>query len=105
MFSPARWLSISTLYLSCFRANVQHNKMNVTLKLPDDLCRDARHRAVDESKSLSAWIADLVARELENPSPVGPVSLLEALGDETLADVDLMIPDRRSHPVREPEFP
>lgn len=41
--------------------------MNVTLKLPDDLCKRARHRAVDESKSLSAWVADLVARELERP--------------------------------------
>jgi len=36
--------------------------MNVTLKLPDELCREARHRAVDESKSLSAWVTDLVAR-------------------------------------------
>ena len=79
--------------------------MNVTLRLPDELCRDARHRAVDESKSLSSWIADLVARELRNPSLAESVSLLDALGDEALADVDLMIPDRRSHPVREPEFP
>jgi hypothetical protein len=33
---------------------VQHETVNVTLNLPDDLCREARHRAVDEDKSLSA---------------------------------------------------
>ena len=30
--------------------------MNVTLKLPDDLVREARLRAVHDSKSLSAWM-------------------------------------------------
>ena len=39
--------------------------MNVTVKLPDELCKQARHRAVDENKSLSAWLADLVRRSLE----------------------------------------
>ena len=39
--------------------------MNVTVKLPDELCKQARHRAVDENKSLSAWLADLVKRSLE----------------------------------------
>ena len=39
--------------------------MNVTVKLPDELCRQAQHRAVDENKSLSAWLADLVRRSLE----------------------------------------
>jgi hypothetical protein len=41
--------------------------MNVTLKLPDELVREARHRAVNQSKSLSAWMADLVSRELHEP--------------------------------------
>ncbi len=78
--------------------------MNVTLKLPDDLCREARHRAVDESKSLSAWIADLVASHLRPAAPVHP-SLLQALGDETLAEGDLPLPDRRSQPQRPVAFP
>lgn len=43
--------------------------MNVTLKLPDELCRKARHSAVDNSKSLSAWVASLIERELHAPAP------------------------------------
>ena len=39
--------------------------MNVTLKIDDRLVELARHRAVDARKSLSAWLADLVKRELE----------------------------------------
>ena len=39
--------------------------MNVTLKIPDELCKEARHLAVDESKSLSAWVAELLAREVK----------------------------------------
>ena len=59
--------------------------MKITLELPDDLGREARDRAVGASKSLRDWITDLVAREV-SPSPL-PVSntLLEALGDESLA--------------------
>ena len=40
--------------------------MNVTVKLPDELCKQARHRAVDENKSLSAWLADLIRHSLEH---------------------------------------
>ena len=76
--------------------------MNVTLKLPDDLCREARHRAVDESKSLSAWIADLVATQLRPPVPE---TLLHALGDESLASEELDLPDRRSQIQRPVQFP
>lgn len=77
--------------------------MNVTLKLPDDLCREARHRAVDESKSLSAWIADLVVAKLR-PAPETQ-TLLQALGDESMADGDLPLPDRRTNSQRPLEFP
>jgi hypothetical protein len=38
--------------------------MNVTLKLPDDLVREARHLAIDEGTSLSAVVADLLSRKL-----------------------------------------
>ena len=77
--------------------------MNVTLKLPDDLCREARHRAVDESKSLSAWIASLVAREVNRPPK--PVSLLQSLGDESLVDGEMDHLDRRTDTGRPVEFP
>ena len=83
--------------LPCYTEN-----MNVTLKLPDDLCREARHRAVDESKSLSAWIADLVVAQLR---PSIPKTLLHALGDETLAEGVLDLPDRRLQKQRPVQFP
>jgi hypothetical protein len=77
--------------------------MNVTLKLPDDLCREARHRAVDESKSLSTWIADLVAAKLRPAS--NAQTLLQALGDESVADGEIDLPDRRTASHRPLEFP
>ena len=79
--------------------------MNVTLKLPDDLCREARHRAVDESKSLSSWMADLVARELKAGPPRKGKSLLEMLGDSATADGDFELPDRKADTPRKIEFP
>lgn len=82
--------------LSCYRS-----AMDITLKLPDDLCCEARQRATDESKSLSAWVADLVAREIQHlASKRVPATLLDALGDESLADGELDLPDRRSLPQR-----
>ncbi len=79
--------------------------MNVTLKLPDELCILARHRAVDESKSLSGWIADLVAESLKKDTKTAPVTLLALLGDESLAEGDLELPDRRKQLHRSVEFP
>ncbi|MEO8614381.1 MAG: hypothetical protein ABI600_04515 [Luteolibacter sp.] len=38
--------------------------MNVTIKMEDALCREARHRAVDRGLSLSGWIAEVLGREL-----------------------------------------
>jgi hypothetical protein len=79
--------------------------MNVTLKLPDDLCRAARHRAVDESKSLSVWMADLVARELKTKAPGKVPTLLEMLGDPATADRDFEVPDRKADIPCKIEFP
>lgn len=69
--------------------------MNVTLKIDNTLCREARHRAVEAGLSLSGWIPRLLARETRNPSlergPLlekKPKDLLEALGDDHLADID-----------------
>ena len=79
--------------------------MNITLELPDDLGRAARHRAVGASKSLPDWITDLVAREL-SPSPLPvPTTLLEALGDESLAEADLPLPERRPGRKTPEHFP
>ena len=79
--------------------------MNVTLKLSDDLCRKARHRAVDESKSLSVWMADLVMRELKSPPPAREPSLLEILGEPATQDRDFELPDRKADIPRKIEFP
>jgi hypothetical protein len=38
--------------------------MNVTVKIDDKLCREARHRAVDRGLSLSGWIAEVLRKEL-----------------------------------------
>jgi len=81
--------------------------MNVTVKLPDDLCREARHRAVNEDKSLSGWLADLVRRELARARPEHK-TLAEILGQDDLppehAGKELPLEDRKSMPVREISF-
>ncbi len=57
------------------------------------------------SKSLSAWITDLVVREVSPGVEPVPDTLLEALGDDSTADRDLPLPERgpgRNMPL---EFP
>lgn len=85
--------------------------MNVTLKLPDDLVREARHRAVDESKSLSAWMAGLVRRELATPSfteSEEPKSWMEAMRVPDTPDwfyeKEFPLPDRKQTKHREFSF-
>ncbi len=83
--------------------------MNVTLKLPDDLCREARHRAVDESKSLSAWVAALVERALVDPARQRdePKTWMEAFSgdeDDEFLDRDFPLEDRKTIPNREFSF-
>lgn len=79
--------------------------MNVTLKLPDDLCQEARHRAVDESKSLSAWMADLLERELRKKNHKRGKSLLECLGDKMFTDREIPIDNRKDDSVKKDQFP
>jgi hypothetical protein len=80
--------------------------MNVTLKLPDDLCRQARHRAVDASQSLSQWMADLVQRELTTAPPSAPrkpLTWMDAFsGDpgDPFLDRDLPVADRKDMRAR-----
>lgn len=39
--------------------------MNITLRIPDDLGKRAKHLAVDEGKSLSAVVVELLEKRLE----------------------------------------
>jgi hypothetical protein len=68
--------------------------VNVTIKLNDDLCREARHRAVDANLSLSGWISDLIRKHLyHSPELAGPRrTLIDLLGDERTAELQLEIP-------------
>ena len=68
--------------------------MNVTIKLDDTLCREARHRAVDADLSLSGWIAELIRERLGLSTASGRPgkTLLEMLGDERAGGTDLEIP-------------
>lgn len=68
--------------------------VNVTIKLDDTLCREARHRAVDADLSLSGWIAELIRERLGlSPAAGRPgKTLLEMLGDEKAGGTDLEVP-------------
>ncbi|MDE0836710.1 MAG: hypothetical protein OSA84_10205 [Akkermansiaceae bacterium] len=77
--------------------------MNVTIKLSDELCKAAKHRAIDESKSLSKWVAELLERELAGQKQPAR-SLVEILGDPLTADRDFPLPDRNEGTNREIEF-
>ena len=74
--------------------------MNVTLKLDDEVLQEARHRAVDQRLSLSAWMTKLLERELQRTRPRQGSSILEQLGDERLADVPLELPSH-TEPFKE----
>lgn len=77
----------------CFRATVLH--MNVTLKMDDELCRKARHRAVDADMSLSKWVAQVVAKELGEPATKGK-TMAELLGAEDGRGFEEFLPDRKA---------
>jgi hypothetical protein len=84
--------------------------MNVTLKLPDESIRAARMRAVQESKSLSAWVAGLVDRELTQPAGAQerPMTLIEAMMvpgmPDSFYEKDFPLPDRKETIHREFSF-
>jgi hypothetical protein len=70
--------------------------MNVTIKIDDALCREARHRAVDRGLSLSGWIAGLLRRELAGDKPSGEGGLLEALAMKEGEDREFEVHRNRS---------
>ena len=61
--------------------------MNVTIKINDELVKQARHEAVDDGLSLSGWVAQLITEKLSDKAPTK--SLLEAIGNEKLAELDM----------------
>jgi hypothetical protein len=73
--------------------------VNVTIKLEDALCREARHRAVDADLSLSGWIAELIRERLGLSVGGRPKkTLLEILGDEKAGAVELEFPRLAEQP-------
>lgn len=76
--------------------------MNVTIKLEDTLCKEARHRAVDRGLSLSGWIAELLQKELAG-KPRATAGLLESLTMDDQVDREFKIP-RDSSGAREIAF-
>lgn len=82
--------------------------MNVTLKLPDEIVREARHLAIDENRSLSTLVADLLGERIKQRAARPKQTLAEAL---TLPDApdwfyekDFPLPDRKETKHREFRF-
>jgi hypothetical protein len=73
--------------------------MNVTLKLPDDLLNEAKHRAIARSQSLSQWLADLLRQEISRSHP-DRRTLSQRLGDPATANRDFELPDRKNDEER-----
>ncbi len=72
-------------------------EMNVTIKIQEELGRAARHKAVDAGLSLSGWISTVIAKELSLPKREEPSrTLLDALGNEALAEMKLDFPRDQS---------
>ena len=87
---------------SCYSATVtQRDDMNVTIKISDDLAKRARHEAVDDGLSLSGWVAQLISEKLTRRNT--NKSLLEVLGNDDLADLELEFP-RSPSTIREISF-
>lgn len=84
--------------------------MNVTLKLPDELIREARHIAVDENTSLSAMVAELLTLMVaEKTKPVErPQTLAEAMMVPGMSDWfyerEFPLEDRKKLKAREFTF-
>jgi len=75
--------------------------MNVTIKINDDLAKRARHEAVDDGLSLSGWVAQLISEKLSHRNK--SKSLLEVLGSDDLAELELEFP-RSPSTKREIDF-
>jgi N-acetylglutamate synthase-like GNAT family acetyltransferase len=72
--------------------------MNVTLKLPDETVREARHLAIDENTSLSGLVAQLLEERLKQRASKPQQSLAESLmlpdAPDWFYEKELPLPDR-----------
>ncbi len=78
--------------------------MNVTLKIDDELCRKARHRAVDADMSLSKWVAQVIEKELGGTQS-SRKTMAELIGMDDDRDLMDFIPDRKEAIERPIQFP
>jgi len=83
--------------------------MNETLKLPDDLCKAARHRAVDAEKSFSAYMVGLLEKDLEKSEEKAarPETWMDAFSgdeDDPYLAMDFPLADRKTAEIRKLEF-
>ncbi len=79
--------------------------MNVTLKIDDELCRKARHRAVDADLSLSKWVAQIIEKELSvPPASTERTTMRDLLAAEDGRGFEEFLPDRKADTPREIDF-
>lgn len=78
--------------------------MNVTLKIDDDLCREARHRAIDADMSLSKWVAHLVEKEIVTGNEE-PRTIAQSIQMDDDRDLSEFIPKRSNRDNRDLQFP
>jgi hypothetical protein len=82
--------------------------MNVTLKIPDETVRAARHLAIDENTSLSALVAGLLDERIQRRADLQRVSLAEALkvpdAPDWFYEKEFPLPNRRETGHREFSF-
>ena len=82
--------------------------INVTLKLPDEMVREARHLAIDENRSLSALVADLLGERIKQRATRPKQSLAEALtlpdAPEWFYEKEFPLPVRKETKHREFRF-
>ena len=89
--------------------------MNVTIKIDDELCRQARHKAVDANLSLSGWVAQVhreagpsrsrsIEKEVHRSEHAGK-TMREMLAMDDDRDLMEFIPPRDEVPDRPVQFP
>lgn len=97
--------------MSYCRVIAQHViTLNVTPKLPDKPAKEARHLAIDERKSLSALVADLLALLLKKSTE--PMTKRQTLAEamtmpgtpDWFYEKELPLPDRKAGKEREFTF-
>jgi N-acetylglutamate synthase-like GNAT family acetyltransferase len=82
--------------------------MNVTLKMPDETVREARHLAIDENTSHPALVAGLLDERIKQRAARPRVSLAVALrlpdAPDWFYEKEFPLPDRREAKHREFSF-